>query len=174
MPRQLNEEMTGQCGGCDGACCRQGVIIEFTDQEAAFMRAGGTQIEYEFTRLVPAKRAAVELLGYQSVRDQYLNNLKEALYNPATSDEDHDRLRVMWDVLAGEDPQRPRYILGTDCGYLNTGVVPATCTVYDDPNKPRICSDFEAGSYHCENLRERGIQIGLQIIPKPGTIPAQA
>lgn len=47
------------------------------------------------------------------------------------------------------------YLLDEDCGNLvqdaETGRT--SCAAYINPNKPKICDDFQAGSYYCRSMR---------------------
>lgn len=51
--------------------------------------------------------------------------------------------------------EHPRYLLLEDCPYLvrTTGSM-AVCSVYDNPEKPAICSSFKADSPKCHEIRD--------------------
>jgi Fe-S-cluster containining protein len=42
--RRNKDEPAPGCHNCTSACCREGVIMELTDLEAAFLRAAGTEM----------------------------------------------------------------------------------------------------------------------------------
>lgn len=54
--------------------------------------------------------------------------------------------------LLGQSVTR-RYLLKTDCGYLERQEEKSICSAYDNPKHPSICRDFKAGSAACRVFR---------------------
>lgn len=52
-----------------------------------------------------------------------------------------------------------RYFLYKDCPFLKASLgETAVCSTYQDPRKPGICNDFEAGSESCDRIKETRYQ----------------
>jgi hypothetical protein len=51
--------------------------------------------------------------------------------------------------------ERKQYETFADCGYLDVDQITgrATCSVYDDPNRPKACDEFKVNSEPCNYMR---------------------
>lgn len=76
-------------------------------------------------------------------------------------------LRSIVPVPLDQPEIRGVFVLTTDCGYLQKKDGWLQCSAHENPNRPRACLEFAAGSVACNNARlPRGIApIPIAVIP---------
>lgn len=99
------------CGKCPSACCREGMTLPLSAEEAAHLAAVGTELE-------PVKLSRMERWR-KGLGNQAFFNLKSDCGNLATNDEGH----TFCGVFEAESPVRPKvcgeFVMG---GYACAGV----------------------------------------------------
>jgi hypothetical protein len=127
---------TISCDTCIGACCRKNTLMKLTAEEAKTLRQGGTTL-IDIFPAEPNTDWAKIMLGHT---------------NP------DPRIQSLIDEARTLKPGEGKYLLESDCGYLDTSVQPPQCTIYTDPKRPGICKAFQPGSRSCQKFRiERGV-----------------
>lgn len=121
------------CRTCAG-CCKDNTGMALTRSDVKFMKAGGTALD----TVLPA------------VDDICWAGLGEIVVD---GDEDGDIAKRMNKFTDGMKEGEGFYVLRGDCGYLEEVDGLYQCNAYEDPNRPRICQDFTAGSVGCLALR---------------------
>ena len=125
------------CQNCVAACCKGGLIVSLTMEEASFMLRGGNTLT--------------------TVAQPVGHNRDDVIY-PVSYDLD-GLGRKTW-LVESERPYEPlpagfgRYILEGSCKYLvGTEGGIELCGVYEQ--RPKVCQDFMVGGEKCQILRVR-------------------
>ena len=123
------------CSSCTAACCRKGMVMQMTKAE------------------VSRHRRQMDLKTILKPRD-YPQALPatERVIKP-------DGQVVEGDTTIDVPSYHGLFVLESDCGYLEGN----KCTIYDDPHKPDVCTEFEVGSQACRLIREAS---GIDNLPQ--------
>lgn len=136
------------CENCTGACCVAGTTMELNEAEYEFLENAGT----EFGIVWP-------ILPGVDVR-AFLQAAVDSTTDPVRKE------KLEW--WQGIEPDHGLFTLRTNCGFLAVSAEgPPRCTAYENPERPIICREFQAGSLACIGLRR------LRRVPDPVAVPVQ-
>lgn len=122
------------CENCLAACCKGPESILLSDKEAKFLRKAGARL-VDVIKPKPEDRLENMPAKFIPVGDDKYS--PEFWSQPVGFDE--------IDVPGGYGIFR---LLG-DCPFLVSNM----CSIYDDPQKPAVCSEFAVGSEDCLSAR---------------------
>jgi len=126
MDRRL-EVIGVACQNCVGACCRAGAALQMTEHEAYMNKR-----EMALERVVKARKYT-----------------QTVIFDAEGFDESGRRIPVKTPMVIGLD--YGLYLLTEDCGHLTED---NRCGIYDSPNRPRVCGEYEVGAAACLAARQ--------------------
>lgn len=78
------------------------------------------------------------------------------------SDEEVQFMKETGTQLERIPTKKSQYLLKTNCGYLKQEDGWFKCVAYNDVRRPKVCGEFQEGSFQCQMLR---ITNGVDKIP---------
>ena len=119
------------CGGCVAACCRAEMIMRLNGEEATALEAAGTVLK----AMIPAQEGVNPRTEHPDRKNGFLQRvLKMGKYG------DGDGM----------------YYLESDCGnLLENEIGQMVCRIHEEPELPRFCQEFSAGSPVCSSLKDK-------------------
>lgn len=135
------------CQSCVGACCRAGIIISIDSEEAAWMQAGGTEM--------------------QAVLEASPNRDWAKLGRKVVPNDDEQRQALIYSNRL--EKGQGFYRLVSDCGNLVLRDGWYQCEAHEDPDRPDICNTFQQASDQCLTIRKNaGVETPVEISTRFG------
>ena len=123
------------CETCAAVCCND-ILVPLTRPEVDFMESGGTDL-HEFLPAIPG-----------------------VSWKETTKGETSDDPELQWllEVASKLKTNYGSYKIKGSCGYLVEADGQKLCSAHENPERPKICRKFRAGSPSCQYLRfKRGV-----------------
>lgn len=132
------------CQNCVGACCKAGTAIQLTEREAYENKR-----KMSLERIVKARRYPQQIVIQAEGFDE--SGKRIPVPTPMTITRDHGL-----------------YSLMEDCGHLTPD---NKCEIYDSPQRPQACRNYEVGSTACLGARQAAGLI--ELAPPESETPSQ-
>ena len=113
------------CLSCQSLCCKPRTLLELSPQEADLLRRHNTKL----AELFPKTGVEIDVVVLNAHKD------------------------LVTSIFYQLEPGNGLFVLSSECGYVVKRNGSSCCAIHEDPRRPRICVNFEAGSPDCLKMR---------------------